>query len=55
MKFSIELFKEIKKNTNFVLLDPQGFLRRNNSENKIYLEQTDLNLSNVFSDKSKPR
>ena len=46
-EISIELFEEIKKNANFVLLDPQGFLRRNNSENKIYLEQTDLNLSNV--------
>jgi len=28
-------------------LDPQGFLRRKNSENKVYLEQTDLNLSNI--------
>jgi len=46
-EISIELFEKIKKNANFVLLDPQGFLRRNNSENKIYLEQTDLNLSNV--------
>jgi len=43
----LELFEKIKNNANFVLLDPQGFLRRNNSENKIYLEQTDLNLSNV--------
>ena len=46
-EISIELFEKIKKNANFVLLDPQGFLRRKNSENKIYLEQTDLNLSNV--------
>jgi len=45
-EFSIVLFEKIKKNANFVLLDPQGFLRRNNSENKIYLEHTDLNLSN---------
>ena len=29
------------------MLDPQGFLRRRNSENRIHLEQTDLNLSNV--------
>ena len=28
-------------------MDPQGFLRRIDSENKIYLEHTDLNLSNV--------
>ena len=43
----LELFEKIKNNANFVLLDPQGFLRRVNSENKIYLEQTDLNLSGV--------
>jgi len=36
-EISIELLEKIKKNANFVLLDPQGFLRRNNSENKIYL------------------
>ena len=43
----LDLFEKIKKNANFVLLDPQGFLRRINSENKIYLELTDLNLSGV--------
>ena len=42
-----ELFEKIKKNANFILLDPQGFLRRASSENKIYLEQTNLNLSNI--------
>jgi sugar/nucleoside kinase (ribokinase family) len=46
-EISLELFEKIKKNTNFVLLDPQGFLRRINSENKVYLEQTDLNLSGI--------
>lgn len=46
-EISIELFEKIKKNANFVLLDPQGFLRRKNSENKIYLEQAALNLSNI--------
>ena len=46
-EISIELFEKIKKNANFVLLDPQGFLRRKNSENKIYLEQADLNLTNI--------
>jgi len=46
-EISIELFEKIKKNADFVLLDPQGFLRRKNSENKIYLEQADLNLSNI--------
>ena len=43
----LELFEKIKNDVNFVLLDPQGFLRRINSENKIYLERTDLNLTGV--------
>ena len=46
-EISFELFEKIKKNASFVFLDPQGFLRRKNSENKIYLEQTALNLSDV--------
>jgi len=46
-EISIELFEKIKKNANFVLLDPQGFLRRINSQNKIYLEQTNLNVSGI--------
>ena len=46
-EISIELFEKIKKNASFVMLDPQGFLRRRNSENRICLEQTELNLSNV--------
>ena len=46
-EISIELFEKIKNNASFVMLDPQGFLRRRNSENRIHLEQTDLNLSNV--------
>ena len=53
-EISIELFEEIKNNANFVLLDPQGFLRRKNSENMIYLEQTALNLSNVSAIKANP-
>ena len=43
----LELFEKIKNDVSFVLLDPQGFLRRVNSENKIYLERTDLNLTGV--------
>ena len=53
-EISIELFEKIKKNANYVLLDPQGFLRRKNSENRIYLEQTDLNLSNISAIKVNP-
>ena len=43
----LDMFAKIKNDANFVLLDPQGFLRRINSENKIYLEQTNLNLSDI--------
>ena len=43
----LEMFAKIKNDANFVLLDPQGFLRRVDSENKIYLEQTNLNLSGI--------
>ena len=53
-EISLELFEKIKNNTNFVLLDPQGFLRRVDSENKIYLEQTDLNLSGISAIKVNP-
>ena len=53
-EISIELFEKIKNNASFVLLDPQGFLRRKNSENRICLEETDLNLSNVSAIKVNP-
>ena len=46
-EISFDLFEKIKNDANFVLLDPQGFLRRVNSENKIYLKQTNLNLSGI--------
>jgi len=51
---SLELFAKIKNDANFVLLDPQGFLRRVNSKNKIYLEQTNLNLSGISAIKVNP-
>ena len=46
-EISLDLFEKVANDASFVLLDPQGFLRRIDSENKIYLEHTDLNLSNV--------
>ena len=42
-----ELFKKIRQSSGFTILDPQGFLRRKNSENKIYLENTQLDFSHV--------
>jgi len=46
-EISNEAFMKIKRDANFVLLDPQGFLRRKNSENKIYLESTQLDFSHI--------
>ena len=46
-EISFETFDTIKKNSNFIFLDPQGFLRRKDSQNKIYLEKTDLDLQKI--------
>ena len=53
-EISNEAFMRIKRNANFVLLDPQGFLRRKNSENKIYLENTQLDFSHISAIKTNP-
>ena len=53
-EISKDVFDKIQKNSNFILLDPQGFLRQINSENKIYLKQTDLNFSNISAIKTSP-
>jgi len=53
-EISFELFEKIKNDVSFVLLDPQGFLRRINSEKEVYLEQTELDLSNVSAIKVNP-
>ena len=46
-EISLQTFDKIKENSNFLFLDPQGFLRRKDSNGKIFLEKTDLNLSKV--------
>ncbi len=51
---STETFEKIKHDTNFLFLDPQGFLRRTNTEGKIFLENTDVDLSNVNTIKVNP-
>ena len=53
-EISNEAFMKIKRNANFVLLDPQGFLRRKHSENKIYLENTQLDFSRISAIKTNP-
>jgi len=49
-----ELFEKIKQSTDFVLLDPQGFLRHHDSENKISLKSTKINLDGVSAIKLSP-
>ena len=53
-EISDEVFKKIKNDSNFLFLDPQGFLRRRDSNNNITLEKTDLDLSNVNAIKVNP-
>jgi len=47
-------FEKIKHDSKFLLLDPQGFLRRIDSEKKIFFENTDIDLSNVSAIKVNP-
>ncbi len=54
-EISSNTFEEIKKDTSFMLVDPQGFLRRTDDKNEIYLSNTEINLSNVSALKANPR
>ena len=51
---SPETFSRIKKDSKFVFLDPQGFLRRTDPGNRVYLENTDVDLSGVDAVKVNP-
>lgn len=51
---SISTLEKIKKDSNLVCLDPQGFLRRVGSDKKIFFERTDLDLTNISVLKSDP-
>lgn len=53
-EISNETFEKIKQDSNFLFLDPQGFLRRTDSENKIFLENTHIDLSKVGAIKVNP-
>lgn len=46
-EISLETYSQIKNSHNFVLLDPQGFLREKNTNNEIFLKRTSLDLNNV--------
>jgi sugar/nucleoside kinase (ribokinase family) len=53
-EISNDTFKKIKNDSNFLFVDPQGFLRRKDSQNNVFLEKTDLDLSGVNAIKVNP-
>ncbi|TLX79646.1 MAG: ribokinase, partial [Thaumarchaeota archaeon] len=53
-EISEDTLEKIKENSEFTLLDPQGFLRRIDEKNKIYLERTSLDLSKISAIKVDP-
>ena len=53
-EISNDVYKKIKNDSNFILLDPQGFLRQINSEKKIILEKTEIDLSKISAIKVDP-
>ena len=46
-EISSETYSQIKNSHNFILLDPQGFLREKSTNNEISLKRTSLDLNNV--------
>ena len=46
-EISPNTLEKIKKDCNFIFIDPQGFLRRVDTSKRIYLEKTDINLAKV--------
>jgi len=53
-ELSEDTFKKIKNDSNFLFVDPQGFLRQKDSTNNVLLEQTNLDLSDVNAIKVNP-
>ena len=53
-EISDDTFRKIKSDSNFLFVDPQGFLRQKDSQNNIVLKNTDLDLSNVNAIKVNP-
>jgi sugar/nucleoside kinase (ribokinase family) len=53
-EISEDTLDNIKENFDFTLLDPQGYLRRTASDNKVFLEKTNLDLSKITAIKSDP-
>jgi len=53
-EISKDVYEKIKNESGFILLDPQGFLRRTDSEQKINLDKTEIDLSNISAIKVNP-
>ena len=53
-EISSDLFSKIKKDSSFTLVDPQGFLRRVDSDKNVILENTKLDLTGVNAIKVNP-
>ncbi len=53
-EISSDLYEKIKGDSNFIFLDPQGFLRQTDTEKKIILEKTDIDLSKISAIKASP-
>ena len=54
MKYQMMFFKKIKHDSSFLFVDPQGFLRKKDSQNNILLENNDIDLSGVSAIKVNP-
>ncbi len=53
-EISNDVLKKIKDNSNFLFIDPQGFLRQKDSDNNIILQKSNLDLSDVNAIKINP-
>ena len=53
-EISTDVFSSLKNDSNFILLDPQGFIRRVDSSKKVFLEFTDINLDKISAIKVNP-
>ncbi|QDI88038.1 ribokinase [Candidatus Nitrosopumilus sp. SW] len=49
-----ETLKKIKDDSNFLFIDPQGFLREKDSQNNVSLQKNDIDLTNVNAIKVNP-
>ena len=49
-----ETLQQIKNDSNFLFIDPQGFLREKDSENNVFLQKNNIDLSGVSAIKVNP-